>query len=166
VPSLIYLAKASNDLVSHCPCETALITFPPQLDCPWCGCGWLFSCQTCRKAFTFARAIETELSWEALAHGELRGRYQKEPDDLKVRRWVEAMQSLLSDVEPGKTYVALDGSFIPSDVPGVSFDGWFARHDLDFVPQTAALDDRSVVQEILANKQYWLENRLPDDGAG
>jgi hypothetical protein len=47
----------------------------------------------------------------------------------------------------------------------VSFDGWFAPHDLDFLPQTAALEDGAVVDEILANNRYWLENRLPDDEA-
>jgi hypothetical protein len=75
------------------------------------------------------------------------------------------MQSLLAEVEPGKTYLTLDCSFIPMDVLGVSFDGWFAPHDLDFLPQTAALEDGTVVDEILANKRYWLENRLPDDEA-
>lgn len=44
----IYLIKDNDDLCSHCACETAYITFPPQMDCPWCGCGWLFSCTACR----------------------------------------------------------------------------------------------------------------------
>ena len=31
---LIYLVKDNDELVSHCSCETARITFPPQMDCP------------------------------------------------------------------------------------------------------------------------------------
>jgi hypothetical protein len=160
-----FLAKESNDLVSHCRCEDALITFPAQADCPWCGCGWLFSCQGCRKAFTFARALETDESWESLARRDLLGSWRKEPTDLDVQRWVKAMQSLLADVEPGKSYVTLDGNFLPTDLAGLEIDGWYAHHDLDFVPHVAALQDRSVVTDLLANKKYWLENRLPDDGA-
>ena len=140
-----FLTKASNDLVSHCRCEEALISFPGQADCPWCGCGWLFGCQGCRKAFTFARAIETEVPWESLARRDLLGMSGKEPSDLDVQRWVQAMQILLADVEPGKTYVTLDGHFLPTDLSELAIDGWYAHHDLDFLPHVRALQDRSVV---------------------
>ena len=147
----VYLVKESNALVSHCRCENALITYPPQLDCPWCGCGWLFSCQVCRKAFTFARGVEIEEPWEVLARRDLQARWREEPTDLDIQDWVNAMRGLMAGVEPGETYV--------------SFDGWYARHDLDFVPQMAALDDPSVLDEVLSNREYWLSNRLPDDSA-
>ena len=161
----IYLAKASNALVSHCRCENALITYPGQLDCPWCGCGWLFSCQLCRKAFTFAKGIETEESWEDLARQDLRARFGREPDDLDIQRWVNAMRSLLADVEPGETYVTFDGSFVAASMSPLSMEGWFARHELEFVPQTAALEDPSVLDDVLTNKEYWLSKRLPDESA-
>jgi hypothetical protein len=70
---LIYLQKDNDDLVSHCRCREAFISYPPQMDCPWCGCGWLFSCIKCRKAFTFARAVEVNDSWEELACRDIRG---------------------------------------------------------------------------------------------
>ena len=54
----VYLVKANNDLISHCACSNAVIGAPAQMDCPWCGCGWLFVCSKCRKAFSFARAEE------------------------------------------------------------------------------------------------------------
>jgi hypothetical protein len=76
------------------------------------------------------------------------------------------MRSLLADVEPGKTYVYLDGLVIPADASGISADGWYAHHELDFLPQTAALEDRSVIDDLLASKKYWLTNRLPDEGEG
>ena len=52
-----YIAKANNDVLSHCQCADTLAAGPAQLDCPWCGCGWLFSCIKCRKAFTFGRVV-------------------------------------------------------------------------------------------------------------
>jgi hypothetical protein len=163
--SHIYLAKESDELVSHCRCETALITYPPQANCPWCGCGWLFTCQACRKAFTFAKGIETDVSWEALAQADLRGRFRKDPTELQVERWVQRMQILVAEVEPGRTYVALDGSFIPTFATGVRFDGWYAHHDLDCLPQTAALKDRFILRQTVSSKEYWLENRLPGKDA-
>src|SRR5262249_18861030 len=59
----VYLRKANNDLVSHCACAQAdaLVTAPSQMDCPWCGCGWLFICSRCRKAFTFAERAHARL---------------------------------------------------------------------------------------------------------
>jgi len=53
---MVYLVKASNDLISHCKCEYAPIGAPGQMDCPWCGCGWLFLCPKCRRAFTLCNA--------------------------------------------------------------------------------------------------------------
>jgi hypothetical protein len=48
----LYLRKANDDFVSHCKCPKAdsLISSPGQMDCPWCGCGWLFICSRCNKA--------------------------------------------------------------------------------------------------------------------
>ncbi len=40
-PKTVYLVKANDDLVSHCRCERTFIGAPSQIDCPWCGCGWV-----------------------------------------------------------------------------------------------------------------------------
>src|SRR5437016_4029669 len=85
---IIYLVKASNDLISHCACEHAIIGAPSQMDCPWCGCGWLFVCATCRKAFTFARAEEVELTWEKLAHKDLDGKWSRHPSSKEIQEWI------------------------------------------------------------------------------
>ncbi|HJN76044.1 MAG TPA: hypothetical protein QGF58_19085 [Myxococcota bacterium] len=50
-----FLIKDSDDLLSFCKCDTGLVGVPGQLDCPWCGCGWMLSCIDCRKSFVFAR---------------------------------------------------------------------------------------------------------------
>ena len=37
-----------------CPVEETL-AYTGQKDCPWCGCGWLWSCYRCGKAFSVAQ---------------------------------------------------------------------------------------------------------------
>src|SRR5689334_9846882 len=120
--SHVYLIKDNADLVCHCKCDKALITFPPQMDCPWCGCGWLFSCIECRKAFTFARGVEVEESWKDLAIREFTNKWGKRPAQEEVTSWVEAMKELLADVEVGERYVCLDGAIIPVETGSLEFD--------------------------------------------
>lgn len=159
----IYLLKDNDDLVSHCECERAYITFPPQLDCPWCGCGWLFTCIDCRKAFTFARAVNVEESLNELAIRDLEGRWHKPPSDEDIEQWVAAMEQLLANVEVQEQYVCFDGLFLPTSLGAVRFQGWHASHDLEFVPQVAALDDYFVREDILTNVDYWQSNAIPRD---
>jgi len=160
----IYLQKDNDELVSHCRCKSALITFPPQMDCPWCGCGWLFTCIHCRKAFTFARGVEIAETWEETARRDLVGRRGPEPSTEDVDRWVEAMEELLKDVRVGRQYVAFDGWMIDTADTEVRIKGWHARHELDFVPQVKALRDASVLRDILGNPRYWGERALERAG--
>ena len=81
---VVFLAKANDDLISHCKCAYTFIGAPAQMDCPWCGCGWLFVCPKCRKAFTFARAVECNLTREQLAHNDLDGKYGRQPSGEEV----------------------------------------------------------------------------------
>jgi hypothetical protein len=159
----LYLVKDNDNLCCHCACESAYISFPPQMDCPWCGCGWLFTCTSCRKAFTFARAVEVNESWEELAHRDLDGKYGQNPSADDIRGWIAAMQELHAEVELGQQYVCLDGLFIPANANGVEFQGWHSEHRLDFVPQVKACEDYFVKEEILANRDYWLSTALPKD---
>ena len=160
----IYLQKDNDDLVSHCQCKTALITFPPQMDCPWCGCGWLFTCIQCRKAFTFARGVEIAETWEEIARRDLRGRAGSEPSNDDVSRWVDAMKIILKDVRVGQQYIVLDGWMIETTNKKVHIEGWHALHRLDFIPQVKALKDSTVLPSILANKEYWVSNALKQSG--
>jgi hypothetical protein len=147
--------------VAHCNCNNGLITFPPQMDCPWCGCGWLFTCIECRKAFTFAKGIVLDESWEETAKRDLGGRSGREPNTEDTESWVGAMKELLGEVVEGQEYVCLDGLIIPTGGSAVRFDGWHSRHDLPYVPQTAALSDPSVLRSILGNPKYWKSTALP-----
>jgi len=131
--SHIYLMKDGNDLVSHCKCDMAYITFPSQMDCPWCGCGWLFTCINCRKAFTFAKGVEVKDSWIDLARRDITNRGLQTPDDDAVEEWIAAMRELLADVKVGKQYVCLDGLFIPVDATMVEFKGWHSKHSFSYI---------------------------------
>lgn len=158
--SIVYLVKDNEDLCCHCSCDEAMITFPPQMDCPWCGCGWLFTCMTCSKAFTFARARVVRGTWNELALRDL-SRWHAPPSEEDVDEWIGAMKVLLKHVELGKQYVCLDGFFIPTDAPGVEIEGWHSQHSLDYVPQVAALDDYFVMENILSSEEYWRSHALP-----
>lgn len=160
---ILYLKKANDDLVSWCTCGDGRIALPGQLDCPWCGCGWLFSCLTCRKAFTFAEGVEIEADLRDLARQDLAKRWRTEADEEDLDAWVDAMQALLEGVELGKRYVVLDWEVIPADASGVEFEGLHAAHQLPYVPQVQALEDASIREEVLENVDYWTSRALPEE---
>jgi hypothetical protein len=158
----IYLRKANDDLVSHCKCAKgdALISSPGQMDCPWCGCGWLFICSRCRKAFTFAEGFDVGESWEETGDRTVRALYQREPEPGEVEEWVGFMKILVKGVKPGAVYVYLDGYVIPTTAEGITIEGWHSHHDLDFVPQVAARDDPSIRNDLLCSRDYWQSHRV------
>jgi hypothetical protein len=158
----LYLRKADDNLVSHCRCTKAdaLISSPCQMDCPWCGCGWLFICSQCRKAFTFAEAFEIDESWEATADRTIRALYQHEPEPGETEEWAGFMQILLKNIEPGQHYVYFDGWVFSTTAEGVRVEGWHSQHDLDFIPQVAALDNPDVRASLLSSKEYWLSTAI------
>jgi len=162
--SHLYLVKESDELVCHCDCDPAYVTFPGQMDCPWCGCGWLFTCIDCRKAFAFARAIEVSESWEEIGRRDLSNSVPNATvDDDELGEWVAAMQELMADLEEGEEYVYFDGLYIPSECAGAEFEGWYARHNLSFLPHVSALEHESSMKSILANPRYWNENKIDED---
>jgi hypothetical protein len=160
--SIIYLKKCNDDLVSHCKCESAIAAYPPQMNCPWCGCGWLLTCIECRKAFTFAVAVELDTTWEELAKTDIKKRNHAEVTDEDISDWVASMKEILAGIEVGKSYVCLDGYVIPVDAEGVNIEGWMSKHNFDFVPQVKALEDRSIIDNYLSNSEYWIENELEE----
>jgi hypothetical protein len=159
----VYLEKANAELICHCTCQRALVTAPPQLDCPWCGCGWLFSCIECRKAFTFARGVEVAETLEELARHDLAKMGAKVTDEA-VAGWVRIMEGFLASVQVGTTYVYFDGVLVPSEIQPTPQDplelgGLFAKHRLAYVPQVHAKQDRSVVLQVLTNERYWRDRQ-------
>lgn len=151
----LYLVKASDDFVSFCRCKNALASSPPQMDCPWCGCGWLFTCMECRKAFTFAKAVLVPLSLEELGKADLCGRWKKEPDVEGLAEWLDGMGALLAPLQLGKTYVYFDGIYVPTDAAGIRLEGWHTHHNLKFVPQVEAMRNPEIRDTVLSNTAYW-----------
>ncbi|MFT3878312.1 MAG: hypothetical protein QM703_01470 [Gemmatales bacterium] len=162
MPKHLYLCKANDDFVSHCKCKNvdALISSPGQMDCPWCGCGWLFICSQCRRAFTFAEVVEVNESWEVTADRTIRGRYQRPPEPGEIEEWIGFMEILLDGIEVGQKYVYFDGYVIPTTADSINIEGWHANHSLDFVPQVAALTDSSISDSLLSAREYWQTNRV------
>jgi hypothetical protein len=160
----IYLRKSNDDLLSHCRCEPtdALISSPGQLDCPWCGCGWLFTCSRCRMAFTFAQGVEIDESWEETGERDIRALYQRDPRPGEVEQWVDYLQDLLKRVRPGKkhVYVYFDGHVIAAGARGLTIEGWHSYHSLDFIPQVAALKQPSLLDSLLGSRGYWQSKRV------
>ncbi|NQZ10978.1 MAG: hypothetical protein HRT35_27815 [Algicola sp.] len=153
--SIIHLVKANDDLVSHCKCQQGIVGEPGQMDCPWCGCGWLFSCSKCRKAFTFAIAVEIDKTWEELASEDLYSYNKQTPVVASIADWIENMKAMTGHIELGKSYVYLDGAFIPADMQDFKISGWKTTHKFDTVPQVAALEEPGVIELILSNPDYW-----------
>jgi hypothetical protein len=144
---MIYLRKANDDLISHCRCTEADISAPGQMDCPWCGCGWLFTCSVCRKAFTLAEAVEVDFTLEEMARRDLQGYdpSNKAPSQERVQEWVDFMELMLRGIEVGHRYVYFDSYVLPTDADGVALEGLHSQHALAVVPQVEALRDRSIV---------------------
>lgn len=163
----LYLRKANNDFVSHCKCDTvdALISSPAQMDCPWCGCGWLFICSRCRKAFTFAEGIEINESWEDTGNRTVRALYQREPEPGEVDEWIGFMKILLKRVQLREQYVYFDGYVIPTTAEGITIEGWHSHHALNFVPQIAALMESEIRDGLLCSREYWQSNRVEREDA-
>lgn len=161
----ISLRKANDDFFSHCKCSRAeaLTSAPGQMDCPWCW--WLFTCSRYRKAFTFAEGVEVGESWAETGDRAVRGLYQREPEPGEVEEWVGFMKILLKGVKPGKVYVYLDGFVIPITAERVTIEGWHSNHDLDFVPQVAAMDNPGIRDHLLCSGEYWQSNRVDREEA-
>lgn len=152
----LWLVRDSQDLINWCTCEIGIAGSLPQLDCPWCGCGWLFSCIQCRKAFTFARAAFVDMSLDELASQDIQSRCNRIPTDTEVRAWIDSNAWMVANLSPGDRVVVLDGVILPTDHAGpLRIEGWHSRHELAWLPHTRALADPSVMSEMFRNADYW-----------
>ena len=73
------------------------------------------------------------------------------------------MKILVKEVEVGKEYAYIDGWVFPTDQRGLRFDGWHARHELEQMPQAAALEDRTYLEQTLGSEEYWHARRIEEE---
>jgi hypothetical protein len=159
-----FFFKANDHVLSHCTCDPAdaPATSTHQLDCPWCGCGWLISCGTCGKAFTFAEVRETDVPLVEFGRREVAARGLKDIPEAEIEDWAEGMAEMLDNFEIGDTIVYLDGSYWRIDERDIHFDGYYASHHLDRLPHAEALRDPALLDRFLGDTKYWFERELPD----
>lgn len=157
-----FFFKANNDVLSHCSCENVPAMSTGQLDCPWCGCGWMISCSKCTKSFVFAEVRETDLTLMELGRAEVRSRGLKNISDADIAEWAGGMRTTLDYFEVGDVVVYLDGNYWAVDAEKIDFDGYHAHHELDRLPHVEALADPASLNRILGDPQYWYDRELPD----
>jgi hypothetical protein len=155
------LAKAGNEVLSHCRCVAPMASVPGQLDCPWCGCGWLISCTECRKAFTFARVVEVDTDYETFVRQD-RGRGEFEHSDDEIRRQAEMLEWMLEPFSPGQKIVYLDGAYFALDEAVEDFEGVYASHNFSELPHALALKNSAHLNALLGDKDYWFDRERPD----
>lgn len=156
---IIYLKKANSDLIDFCDCDDGLIRSPGQMECPWCGCGWLFTSITCRKAFTFAVAVELETGWQDLAKRDLQGFGVKDPSKKDINDWITPMKQMLENVKLGQIYAYIDGCVFQKNSTNIKFEGLYARHKFTQLPHTKALSKPLVEKQVLSNPTYWQQHK-------
>lgn len=157
-----FLFKANDDVISHCRCQDEPAMSTGQLDCPWCGCGWLISCSKCAKAFTYGVVRETDIPIIELGRREVRRRGLASVSEEEIEEWADAMEREFARFEIGQIVVYLDGHYWPLDAENVTFEGYFARHDLKLLPHAEALERPEALSDLLSDRAYWLDRELPD----
>ena len=159
------LEKANDDLISFCKCEEGAYASECQADCPWCGCGWLFTCVRCGMSFAFAKVIETEVSPQQVVQLEYSRRFEREfalDDDDVVEKAVWLNHEIMN-LPRGTLCVFVDGKILPLNRINMEFDGRFAHHKFGILPQLAAHGSRSAIMKHLGNIHYWLERELQEE---
>jgi hypothetical protein len=159
-----YLEKANNETVSFCQCEHALASIPGQLDCPWCGCGYLMSCTYCRKSFTYAQVVEIDLTYvEIVTADRKRGGYDTATEVVKSQ--ADWLADVMQDFETGDLVVYFDGFFLKLDAADLELEGLFANHSLARLHHHDALIAPAALIATLGNVGYWLDRERLDRGS-
>ncbi len=157
-----FLFKANDDVLSHCRCVGEPAASTGQLDCPWCGCGWLISCSKCLKAFTYGVIRNTDIPIVELGRLEVKRRGLKTVTEDDMLAWADAMEREFKRFKVGQKVVYLDGHYFPLGATNISFKGYFAKHKFKTLPHADALKHPDVLRATFIEPSYWLERELPN----
>lgn len=135
-----------------------------QLDCPWCGCGWMIACSKCTKSFIFAEVREIDEPLIDLVRREAAIRGLTSLTEADFLDWAESMTEALAPFAHGDVVVYLDGVYWPVDSTNIEFTGFYASHKLARLPHAEALSDPGHLRAVLGEKSYWTERERPDRG--
>jgi len=147
-----FFFKANDDVLSHCRCEGAPAMSEGQLDCPWCGCGWLIACSQCRKSFTFAEVRETDIPLLELGRREAEARGLKDITDEEVADWAEGMADRLSHFEIGDIVVYLDGLYWRIDETDIAFNALVTPVGVQVLKRLGTYENRRICRNVDINK--------------
>lgn len=156
----LHLEKANDKGICFCKCERALVAVPDQMDCPWCGCGYLFACARCGLAFTYAKPVVLHTPLSEIVAQDLIGRGFEDEDGLFEGAAAD-MAMMLENVEEGKEYVYFDGYAVALDEEDVTIEGLHGSHHFDRLPHAEELDTPGAF-EVLTSPDYWDERRHPE----
>ena len=156
-----WLAKANDDILSFCTCTSPLASGPGQLDCPWCGCGWLISCIDCRKPFVFAQVAEIDRTYQDIVRMDFKSRGY-EPDPETIENCALWMAEAVAELQLGEIVVYLDGCYFPVHQQAIEFEGDYAFHQFDRLPHAMALETTDALRNMLGEKSYWFDRERPD----
>ena len=155
-----FIFKANDDVISHCDCKDVPAMSSGQMDCPWCGCGWLICCSKCNKAFTFGEVREVESSLIDIGKAEVEARGIADVvDEDEIAEWAEGMRSEFEAYDVGQILVYLDGEYFPINETNIEFDGMYATHQFEVLPHRLALSDPAALETVLGDPKYWEDRR-------
>lgn len=150
----LHLERSSTDGLCFCECERALVAVPDQLGCPWCGCGWLFSCAFCGKAFTYAKPVSVNTPLAEIVERDFLGRGLKK-DRSMIREGVDYMEWMLGQVQEGIEYVYFDGYPLPLDIKNIKLEGKFGVHLIKSLPHVKERKVPGTLEKELSRVSYW-----------
>ena len=157
-----YLFKANDEVISHCQCVGQPAASTGQLDCPWCGCGWMISCTKCGKAFVYGEIRHTEVPIIDIVRRDVKQRGLKTVTETEIRECAEAMEQEFKRFRAGTTVIYLDGSYFAVSTKNISFKGYYAKHKFTTLPHADALKRPEVLRATLGERSYWLDRELPN----
>lgn len=167
---MLYIVRASSEGVCHCQCEDAPMSVPDQLDCPWCGCGWMLTCSRCNRAYTFGVARHVPGTLREIILNDFRQRQLPKElleDKEFIDGCVESISEMIENIEEGEQYVYFDGILIPVDYDDrIEFEGLHATHDLATLPHLDLREDPDAARHLLGDPRYWTDRQHevdPDD---
>ncbi len=157
----VHLERSSRDGVCLCECPRALVGMPGQMDCPWCGCGWLFNCAACGRSFTYAKPVWISMPLGQIVEQDMLARGWKH-DPSAFAAAAEGMAEMLSKVEGNGEYVYLDGLFLPLQTRNTEVQGTSANHKITVLPHLLERRMPGTLESVLGDGKYWWDNKRQD----